>query len=73
MVLALMSSLFILTWIGTRKEKNPEVKISVDQSWGSGGLHPSIMCFYCLSPNTKASQTVDYALNTGLVLFFSRI
>ena len=28
------------------------------------------MYFYCLSPNTKASQTVDYALNTGLVLFF---
>ena len=30
----------------------------------------SIMYFYYLSPNTKASQNVDYALNTGLVLFF---
>ena len=28
------------------------------------------MYFYYLSPNTKASQTVDYAFNTGLVLFF---
>ena len=28
------------------------------------------MFVYYLSPNTKASQTVDYALNTGLVLFF---
>ena len=28
------------------------------------------MYFYYLSPNTKALQTVDYALNTGLVLFF---
>ena len=27
------------------------------------------MYVYYLSTNTKASQTVDYALNTGLVLF----
>ena len=28
------------------------------------------MYVYYLWPNTKASQAVDYALNTGLVLFF---
>ena len=28
------------------------------------------MYVYYLSPNTKASQTVDYALNTGLVIIF---
>ena len=28
------------------------------------------MYVYYLSTNTKASQTVDYASNTGLVLFF---